>query len=257
MSAPDPDSIAKGLLANGVDSIHHALEHFSERSGKNGKSRHDDKWIVLSVHHAAECICNALLLQVEPNCSLFSGKGEAAWFPSLSKTLARLESESNRELLANSERQLISLLFQLPDIRHQFMHRLAPEAVDVSIAAMCMIGVLKHLEARHGIQASDIVWQSPSVEGDVISAIRYQRLVEYRNFVELFLHEKYPDRWLPQCPCCSASAVVSLRCEACFEELGSVACPRCEENVYFASGERSIGAMVIECPDCGEKVAIA
>lgn len=256
MTTSDPESIANGLLQNSLDSIRHALDHFSERNIKNGKSLHDDKWIVLSVHHAAECICNAFLLRVEPKCGLFKN-GENTWFPSLSKTLPRLESGQNQKHLTNAERQLIALLGKLPGIRNQFMHRTAPEAVDVSTAAMCMIGLLKHLESRHGIEASEIVWQSPPIEGDVVAAIRYQRLDEYGKFVELFLREKYPNRWLPQCPSCSAPAVVSSHCEACFEELGSVTCSRCDEEVFFLSCERSIGKTEIECPDCGEMLGIS
>jgi hypothetical protein len=256
MTVQNSESIANGVLENGLDSIRHALDHFSVRNRDNDRSQHNDKWIVLSVHHAAECICNALLLQIEPNCDLFEN-GEKTWFPSLSKTLQRLEVEQNREHLTNAEQRLVSLLRQLPDIRHQFMHRVAPETVDVSIAAMCMIGLLKYLEARYGTEASDVVWQSPPIEGDVVAAIRYQRLDEYGRFVELFLREKYPNRRLWQCPSCSIQAVVSSYCEACFEELGSVTCSKCDEEVYFLPWERSIGRMEIDCQDCGATLDIS
>lgn len=255
IGASGSESLADGLLSNGRDSIRHALDHFSERNTENRKSRHADKWIVLSVHHAAECVCNAHLLQIEPDWDGFKRRGQP-WFPSLYETLSRLKIEQHQKHLTDAERQLISLLHHLPDIRNKFMHRVAPEEVDVSVAAMCMIGLLKHLEARHGIEASDIVWQSPPVEGDVVSAIRYQRLAEYGRFVELFLREKYPNRWLPQCPSCSVAGVVSSRCEACFEELDSVTCLRCDEEVFFPRWERSAGKTEIECPDCGGTLAI-
>jgi len=137
------------------------------------------------------------------------------------------------------------------------MHRVAPETVDVSIAAMCMIGLIKHLGARYGTEASDIVWQSPPVEGDVVAAIRYQRLDEYGKFVELFLREKYPSRSLPPCPSCSIHAVVFSHCEACFEEVDSVRCSMCDEDVYYLPWERSTGKTQIECHDCGAMLNIA
>jgi hypothetical protein len=80
----------EGLWANGRDSIIHALDHFSERDRPRADRRHHDKWIVMSVHHAAECICNMRLIQLEPNNPLFSRRG-AIWFPSLSETLRELQ----------------------------------------------------------------------------------------------------------------------------------------------------------------------
>ena len=74
---------------------------------------------------------------------------------------------------------------------------------------MCMIGLLKFVERLKGESASDIVWQSSPIEGDVLAAIRYTRIEEYCNFVALFLREKYADRWLPECPSCGVQAVVS------------------------------------------------
>src|SRR5712691_8640261 len=98
------------------------------------------------------------------------------WFPSLSKTLKELGEPQYSMHLSPAECQLFRLLGQLPDIRHQFMHRIAPEMPDVSIAAMCMIGLLKQIERLRGESASEIVWQSPPIEGDVVCAIRYTRL---------------------------------------------------------------------------------
>ena len=50
-------TISDGLWANARDSIKHALDHFWERGRPRADRSHHDKWIVLSVHHAAECIC--------------------------------------------------------------------------------------------------------------------------------------------------------------------------------------------------------
>ncbi len=185
------DDIITGLWENGRDSITHALYHFSERETERSNRQHHDKWIVLSVHHAAECVCNMRLLELDPSCRLFSRRG-AFWFPFLSETIKELQQTIYSGRLTTAENQLFRLLSDLSDIRHQFMHRTAPKESDVSVAAMCMIGVLKYIERLKGESTSDIVWQSPPIEGDVVAAIRYTRLEEYNDFVALFLQEKYP-----------------------------------------------------------------
>lgn len=256
MIAQDQNAMADGLLKNGLDSIQHALEHFSNRSQEKEQTNHDDKWIVLSVYHAAECVCNALLLRVEPNCSLFY-RGGAEWYPSLTKSLERLKLDSNQQHLTPAERQLLLLISLLPDIRHKFMHRTAPKEVDVSVAAMCLIGILKHLEARYQIQTSDLVLQYPPIESDVVAAIRYKKIEEYGKFIELFLNEKYRGATLQQCPSCAAWSVMHFHCEACFEELEYIRCPNCDENVFFLPLDRVIGTETVECQFCGFKIDIS
>jgi DNA-directed RNA polymerase subunit RPC12/RpoP len=245
------DGIIAGLWENGHDSITHALYHFSEREQERSNRRHHDKWIVLSVHHAAECICNMRLLGLEPRCPLFSQKKSEMWFPSLSKTIERLQLPINSGRQSSAEHQLFLLLSKLPDIRNKFMHKTAPKELDISIAAMCMIGILKYIERLKGVAASDIIWQSPPIEGDVVAAIRYTRLVEYSNFVTLFLREKYPNLWLPQCPSCGVRAVVSSICEACFSEIDSIACSGCDEPIYFMAWQRDHGDRLVKCQECG------
>jgi hypothetical protein len=252
MSLSSDASLADGLWANGRDSIRHALDHFSERDREGSNRPHHDKWIVLSVHHAAECVCNVRLLDLEPGCPLFSWKGRN-WFPSLSDTLKRLKNAQNLPRLSPAEQKLFLLLRQLPDIRHEFAHRIAPKEADVSVAAMCMIGLLKYIERLKGESASDIVWQSPPIEADVVAAIRYTRLEEYGSFVATFLEEKYPNQRLPECPSCGVQAVVWSTCEACFTELDHVQCSECGEDAYFMAWERSRGSVSVECQHCGLK----
>jgi hypothetical protein len=243
-----------GLWKNGRDSIEHALDHFvARRQGITDILNHD-KWIVMSVHQAAECISNILLLQIEPNCPLFVRNGKP-WFPSLTETLQRFKWSGHLERLSAAECQLLALLDHLPDIRHQFMHRIAPEELDLSITAMCMIGLLKHIELRMGTAASDIVWQDSPIKSDVVAAIRYTHLTEYNQFVDLFLREKYPDHFLPECPMCGVAAVVGSTCEACFEELDYILCPTCDERVCFMASEQSRGEVPVECPYCGGTLA--
>jgi hypothetical protein len=163
----------------------------------------------------------------------------------LTASLGQLKTISNARQLSPAETQLLSLLSQLPDIRHQFMHRLAPEKVDVSVAAMCLIGILKHLEARYGTDSRDIIWQSPPIEADIVASIRYQRIDEYGKFVELFLKEKCPESWLQQCSSCAAWSVIYSHCEACFEELEPVTCPDCDVEILFIPWVPRFGPAVI------------
>lgn len=242
------DSICDGLWRNARDSIRHALDHFSEqaRADPNDRDReHHNKWIVLSVHHAAECICNIRLLQLEPNHKSVR-RNDSMWFPSLDRCVAHLEEL--RERLSDAEFALLKLLSELPDMRHKFAHRIAPERADVTIAAMCMLGLLNYIPRLTGEKASDIVWQSPPVEGDVYVAIRYSRHAEYTKFAELFVREKYPYMAACQCPECGATAVIGTTCEACFVELSSITCTSCDTEFYFAD-KRDIPGV---CSHCGE-----
>jgi hypothetical protein len=192
----------------------------------------------------------SLLLQTEPTSSVFYPNGKFR-FPSLTPTLRELQLPGYRERLSAAERQLLVLLGHIPELRNQLMHRIVPEKLEVSITAMCMIGLLKHIELRMGTAASDIVWQDPPMKSDVVAAIRYTHLTAYNQFVGLFLREKYPDRFLPECPMCGVEAVVGSTCEACFEELDYILCPKCGEPVCFIASEQSRGEVPVECPYCG------
>ena len=62
-----------GLLTNALDSMRHAYDHFWElartqevRERANDTLRHHYKWVILSAHHAAECLLQRLLSDVEP-----------------------------------------------------------------------------------------------------------------------------------------------------------------------------------------------
>jgi hypothetical protein len=246
--------IINGLWANGRDSIVHALSHFSDRSSANQDRAHHDKWIVASVYHAAECVVNVRLLQLEPQSQLFSKRGRD-YFPSLSVALPKLLEPSTINRLSEAEGLLFDLLKQILDLRHQFMHRLAPEKVDISIAAMCMVGLLKYMERHFGEEASDLVWQSPPIEKDVVDAIRYTKLDEYGAFVAAFLREKYGDQQLEICPSCGVAGIYSSGCEACFEDMSTLRCPETDEAVYYPSWQRG-GAYEIDCPQCGEIHAV-
>jgi hypothetical protein len=111
--AESTGDIIAGLWENGRDSITHALDHFSEREAERSNRRRHDKWIVLSLHHAAECVCNMRRLGLDPSRPLFSRKGEV-WFPSLSETIKQLQQPINAGRLSPTVHQLFHLLSEVP-----------------------------------------------------------------------------------------------------------------------------------------------
>ncbi len=121
--------IADGLWVNAQDSLRHALDHFTEREQSRAERQQRDKWIILSVHQAAECICNMRLLELAPE-SLFRANG-TPWFPSLPVALGELMKPDHETTVGAAERRLFILMSELSGIRNQLMHRTAPEQIDV------------------------------------------------------------------------------------------------------------------------------
>ncbi len=66
----DRDDV-KGLWLNARNSMYHAFEHFSDLAANHGDKVHHRKWIILSVHHAAECFLKILLKDLDPTDSSF------------------------------------------------------------------------------------------------------------------------------------------------------------------------------------------
>jgi hypothetical protein len=56
-------SRTRGLTRNCLDSIAHALAHFSANHSDD-YGFHNQKWAILSVAHATETFCNLLLLAI-------------------------------------------------------------------------------------------------------------------------------------------------------------------------------------------------
>jgi hypothetical protein len=235
-------AVIDGLWRNARDSIKHALDHFNERTQERAPGLHNAKWIVLSVHHAAECFCNMRLLQLDPNAF------PRGYTDYLHQSLPKLRNDPS---LTKAELLLFDLLGKLPPLRNELMHRLVPEKMDLTISAMCMMGLLKYVERHTGTATKDIVWQDPPVKRDVIEAIHYSKIEEYSRFIEAFIAEKHKDRVLPECPSCGVAAVVGWHCEACFEELGWITCPATGEDTYYMDWQKG-RIPQIECPHCGD-----
>ncbi|WP_422032071.1 hypothetical protein [Reyranella sp.] len=247
----DPAAVAHEFWLNGRDSLVHALDHFSERSRERSDRQHHDKWIAMSVHHAAECIANMRLVTFAPTHPLFKLRRGSVYFPTLKDSLEALKAQGFTPPPSRAELKLFDLLTALVPIRHQFMHRMIPAGWDVSEAAMCMIGLLKYVERLMGQAGSDLVWQSIPVERDVMESVHYMRIEAYCNFAGAFVAEKYPRQRLYHCPNCEVHAVANGVCEACYEDLDSVSCPIWEEPAYYSRMGKYVGHVThADCPHC-------
>jgi hypothetical protein len=244
------------LWLNARDSIRHALDHFSELRGSKGEeAKHHSKWALLSVHHAAESFCNMLRLSLASQSRPVASAAET-YFPSLAKSLELLAEPGWDDRLSLGERRLLFLLRELPKARNEIMHRGLPNEVEVSAAAISLLGILRITARRFGEDTSTTVEQHPRIEADVFSAIRYRRLEEYCAFAETLLREEYSPTDLEICPNCATQSVFHSHCEICFEEMDSVSCPHCGESNYVASWERHLNPKSeIECGHCGRRHA--
>ena len=223
---------AKALWKNSKDSIRHALEHFSELSQcDRSQEYHHKKWIILSVHHAAETFAYMLLKESNEDNPAFFRKGNH-YYPGMEKAINVLLGQNFQDTMTGAEKQLLKLFKRINEPRNKIIHGEIPEKLDVSIMAMAVVGISRISKHKCGESADDIVDQSPTIQKDVIDAVYWTKLDEYKKFIEAFVLEEYEDRIIEECPNCGAQAVVDNQCEACFEDLEEKECPHCgEENL--------------------------
>ena len=243
---------SKVLWENARDSIKHALEHFSELSICGSKDElYNKKWIVLSVHHAAEIFCYMLLKEFDENNSAFYKKGNH-YYPGLDKTIRVLLHINNNFGLASFEKYILELFRRLSDSRDKIMHGEIPEQIDISISAMSIIGMSKISKKRCKETADDIYQQYPSIQRDVAEAIRANKVEEYTKFIENYVREILGYIWIPQCPNCAGYTILHGHCEACFEEIREIECPECQEEIFVICSY----PFDQDCPECG-RVAVS
>ena len=241
------------LWENARDSIRHALEHFTDLSLKDGNEAHHKKWIILSVRHAAEAFCNMLLKQFDPGNPIFTRYGRD-WYPSLVPTIGELVQPKNQVRLTGAELRLLQFLKGLNDSRNSIMHGLVPKDMDLSLAAMSILGLSRAAYRRKGQSVDDILDQDPPIQQCVVRAISYKKLVDYYRFVKEFLAEELPNQYLPICENCGASSIVKRRCEACFESMKSFTCDSCDEELLLPEFWRFQSGYEVVCPSCGKKI---
>jgi hypothetical protein len=245
---------AKLLWVNARDSILHALEHFAELSSENASEFHHKKWIVLSVHHAAETFCNMVLKQFDPENPKFKRNGED-WYPSLITAINELLQPNNPARLTRAEVQLLGLLKELNHSRNSIMHGKVPEKLDLSLGVMSILGLSRVVHRRQGESVEDILDQDPPIQRDIVEALRYTEIQDYYRFVEAFLAEEFSDQYLPACENCGINSIVDLRCEACFETMESFTCDSCDEELLLPESWRFRCGSEVTCPSCGNKIS--
>lgn len=208
-----------GLWRNLRDSLTHGLLHFSELRQVNDKFHHP-KWIILSVHHAAEVFCNYLMMSFDPAYPRPDKRGRQHYL-SLRQLLDGLPAMKEWASLSEGEQELITKIFEpLSDTRDVLMHRVPPERLEVSDSAVALLALLLVIRRRGGGTADDLVGQSPRVEGDVFDALHYAHHDRYFRLMEKLVAEQFDESQLSGCPYCNSFTVVDEHeCEACFEEI--------------------------------------
>ena len=241
---------AEALWENSRDSIRHALEHFSNLSTDGeADSTHNKKWIVMSVHHAAEALAYMLLKEFDENNIAFNKNGNHN-YPGMERAVKALLHKDNAYPLSQYERNILGFFRKLGAMRNKLMHGKIPDNMDVSIAAMAMVGISKIGKKRCNESADDLYTQYPSVQRDVVETIRGQKLDEYTQFVQNYVTEVSGREWAPQCPSCARHTILYGECEACFEEIHSLDCPHCGEETYIIDSY----PFDQDCGECCQKV---
>lgn len=208
----------EGLWRNCRDSFQHALEHFWALQDENDKFHHR-KWIVLSVHHAAEVFVNFIVASLDPG---HPGKERFGrpYYPSLRELLRELPKHRAWADLSPGERLLFGQFLQpLCDQRDSLMHRSAPDELEVSTSAMALLGLLHVVRKRTGDELRNAVWQTSNERQDVVEALNWRDLAKYADLIEQLVSEYYPEGLVDQCPWCGAHArTFGHDCEACFSD---------------------------------------
>lgn len=242
---------AESLWDNARDSVRHALEHFSSLSTDGeADSTHNKKWIVLSVHHAAETVAYMLLKEFDENNIAFIKNGNH-YYPGMERALKALLHKNSAFPLTQYEKDILGFFRKLSAMRNKLMHGRIPDSMDVSIAAMAIVGISKISKKRCNETADDLYTQYPSIQRDVAESIRGQKLNEYIQFVQNYVTEISDKEWVPQCPSCAGHTTLHGECEACFEEISKLDCPHCGEETYIIDSF----PFDQDCGECCKKVA--
>ena len=254
--SPNILQLRDGLWENARDSIRHAFDHFSELRRTPRNALHDIKWIILSVHHAAECYSNIVIIDVAPD-RLFQRNGRIR-FPSLAEAV-RILSEANLFLrISPGERRLVELFGALTEHRNLIMHRSLPDDLNASLSGMSLLGLLKICRNRTDELGWNELRRMAEGQEDLFEAISYQRIEEYCRLAEHLVREEFAGESLSYCPCCETTTIVGDRCEACFQRMVSTTCAATGERVFFPTWWQRFedAPREVECPHCGESHAL-
>ena len=244
----------KGLWDNAHNSMYHAFEHFSELATTTNQDakRHHRKWIIISVHTAAECFLKILLKELDPTDSYFKDSKGRVHFPNLTEILLALRKLEHAGRLSRAEQKLLDLLAELNKTRNEIIHRDFPNDPDASVAAYSMLAMLRAASRRWGIALEALYSQDPPIQTDVVKSIHWKRFDDYNAFIEESLRDEYPEiKFFHQCPYCGTNAIMRRRCEACLQPMKLKECPSCGEEFYIPSDRGLLPEEEYKCPACG------
>ena len=246
----------EGLLHNSLDSMRHALDHFFElgtldrtRKESGYNLQHHHKWVILSVHHAADCLLQVFLDDLDPASQCLQKRGKLR-HPSLSRTLRALRRPANTDRLKESEKLFLKLVEDLNKQRNDLMHGTLPETIQPSVAAFLLLALRRVLRTRYAIAEEDFAWWEDDLGQHVMREIHLKHYDLYFQYVERAVAEDNPDRWVDSCPYCGTLAIpgTASRCEACFLVIDWIECSSC--GTEFAHMAHPEGDEPRVCPSC-------
>ena len=199
-----------GLRRNCLDSIAHALAHFSANHNDD-YGFHNQKWAILSVAHATEAFCNLLLLALDP------AHPNKRKYPGLTKAINRLRNNGTPKLSC-VERYAIRKVFSgLEKQRNELMHRHAPAVLDMQQTALALLVLLYLLRRRTGTRTNDLFDQHPPIEQDVIDVLGLEQQDAWFTMAEQLMLKDYGPEYLQHCENCGHFTLTpDMGCQACF-----------------------------------------
>ena len=217
---------------NAVDSIRHALDHFSELATQH-RQHHEDihhkKWIVISAALAAESFFKAVLLKAGKKIT--RKKGGYSYI-ALKDAISALKTMR----LPKSESLLLRVAETVSDQRDQILHRPYDPKIELSHSAILLFGLLKVIERRVDDRQTGIVAECQMLSQEILAQIRHSFYADYERIISQFVAEDYPGQPVEPCPECGAGSVLVLAgaCVACFADLGQATCEQCGDGRFYS-----------------------
>lgn len=196
-----------------LDSIFHALMHFSEADESKVHRNHHVKWIVLSTHHAVESYLKLVLEEVDPTNKALPAPGSAEHYPSFRQTKVALQKIS--EKLSVPDKELLDQVRSLEDVRDEILHRHSPIAVDLKLATLPLLLLTRAFRTKFRLSPDDLGSDS-SLEESLFMALTVDQMNAYVKFMETFLRKEFPTHDIQYCDACGGQTVLFNDCEACF-----------------------------------------
>jgi hypothetical protein len=211
-----PEERAEGLTRNCVDSIRHALDHFSANySDEYGF--HNQKWAILSVAHATEAFCNVLLINIDRN------HPNGRKYPDLGKAINALKASRSPALTPSEVHAIKDIFPGIERQRDELMHRIPPQQLDAEHAALVLLALLYLVRRRVGERADDLLDVDTHSVFDELGVRgkdgRIDKGAQQRWFAlaAMLAFEDYGPRYLEHCGQCECFTKTPDRgCLACF-----------------------------------------